>query len=249
MDQWKDKIAVVTGASSGIGRAVALGLLRSGMRVAVCARRAEKIETIGKEAGCPERFFPKRADLRHDEELKLFFADVMNHWGPIHVLINNAGLGYAGALDSQPVHQWREMLELNVVALSHCTQLALSQMSEHGEESHIIHLGSMSGHRVPAGSNGMYAASKFAVRALTESLRQEIHQATRPIRVSSISPGLVETGFAEHYSGSTEAADKTYGAMHCLQSVDIAGAVLYALSQPSHVQVHDILIRPKDQAL
>ena len=249
MDQWKDKVAVVTGASSGIGRAVAFALLEQGMRVAVCARRLEKIEAIGEEAGHPERFFAKRVDLRNEGEVHSFFADVKNHWQPVHVLINNAGLGYAGTLDSQPVSEWREMLELNVITLSLCTQVALTQMSEHGEDSFIVHLGSMSGHRVPAKSNGMYAASKYAVRALTESLRQELHETGRPVRVSSISPGLVETGFAERYSGSAEAAKKTYSALHCLQSEDIASAVLYVLSQPAHVQVHDVLIRPKNQAL
>ena len=164
MKQWAGKVAVVMGASSGIGRAIAIELLKSGMRVAVCARRFESIEDLGKAAGYANAFFAKKVDLRDDREIEHFFADIKQRWGGAHVLINNAGLGYEGVLASQSADQWREMLEVNVVALSLCTQQALAQMAEHGEESHIIHLGSMSGHRVPAKSNGMYAASKFAVR-------------------------------------------------------------------------------------
>ncbi len=245
--RWGGRVAVVTGASSGIGRAITLSLLKAGMRVAVCARRLEAIEGLGAEAGAPEAFFAHRADLRAEDEIAGFFQAVRERWQGVHVLVNNAGLGFAGELASQDSDQWREMLEVNVLALCICTQQALAQMNEHNEESHIIHIGSMGGHRVPPGSNGVYCATKFAVRALTESLRQEMHATQRPVRVTNISPGLVETGFATHYAGSTDAATKTYGALKCLQSEDIAGAVLYALAQPAHVQIHDILVRPTEQ--
>jgi NADP-dependent 3-hydroxy acid dehydrogenase YdfG len=247
MDRWRSRVAVVTGASSGIGRAITLGLLKAGMRVAVCARRLEAIEGLGEEAGMPGAFLACRADLRVESEIVGLFDTVRKRWQGVHVLVNNAGLGFAGDLASQDPGQWREMLEVNVLALCICTQQALAHMKEHHDESHIIHIGSMGGHRVPPGSNGVYCATKFAVRALTESLRQEIHAARRPVRVTNISPGLVETGFAAHYGGSDDAAAKTYGALKCLQSEDIAGAVLYALAQPDHVQIHDILLRPTEQ--
>ena len=247
MDRWRSRVAVVTGASSGIGQVVTLGLLKAGMRVAVCARRLEAIEGLGEEAGMPDAFLACRADLRIESEIVGFFDTVRKRWQGVHVLVNNAGLGFAGDLVSQDPGQWREMLEVNVLALCICTQQALAQMKEHHDESHIIHIGSMSGHRVPPGSNGVYCATKFAVRALTESLRQEMHTAKRPVRVTTISPGLVETGFASNYAGSTDAAAKTYGALKCLQSEDVASAVLYALAQPDHMQIHDILLRPKEQ--
>jgi len=247
IQRWRGHVAVVTGASSGIGRVITLGLLKAGMRVAVCARRLEAIEGLGEEAGMPDAFLACRVDLRVASEIVKFFDTVGKRWQGVHVLVNNAGLGFAGDLASQDPGQWREMLEVNVLALCICTQQALAQMKEHSEESHIIHIGSMSGHRVPPGANGVYSATKFAVRALTESLRQEMHAAKRAVRVTTISPGLVETGFAAHYAGSTDAAAKTYGALKCLQSEDVAGAVLYALAQPNHVQIHDILLRPKEQ--
>ncbi|MDP6551377.1 MAG: SDR family NAD(P)-dependent oxidoreductase [Arenicellales bacterium] len=248
MDRWRGRVAVVTGASSGIGRAVALDLLKAGMRVAVCARRLELIENLGFEAGVPDAFMAKAADLRVESEIGGFFDAVKSHWQGVHVLVNNAGLGFEGELSTQNPGEWRQMLDVNVLALGICTQQALSQMGGHGEEGQVINIGSMSGQRVPAGSNGMYCATKFAVRALTESFRQELHAANRPVRICEISPGLVETGFAAHYGGSEDAAEKTYGAFKCLQSEDIVDAVRYVLGQPTHVQVHDVLIRPTGQA-
>jgi len=247
IQRWRGRVAVVTGASSGIGRVITLGLLKAGMRVAVCARRLEAIEGLGEEAGMPDAFLACRVDLRVASEIGGFFDTVRKRWQGVHVLVNNAGLGFAGDLASQDPGQWREMLEVNVLALCICTQQALAQMKEHHDESHIIHIGSMSGHRMPPGANGVYGATKFAVRALTESLRQEMQVAKRPVRVTTISPGLVETGFASNYAGSADAAEKTYGALKCLQSEDVASAVLYALAQPDHVQIHDILLRPKEQ--
>ena len=247
IQRWRGRVAVVTGASSGIGRAITLELLKAGMQVAACARRLEAIEGLGKEAGRPDAFWACRVDLRVESDIVGFFDTVRKRWQGAHVLVNNAGLGFAGDLASQDPGQWREMLEVNVLALCICTQQALAQMQEHHDESHIIHIGSMSGHRTPPGANGIYSATKFAVRALTESLRQEMHAAKRPVRVTTISPGLVETGFASHYAGSADAAAKTYGSLKCLQSEDITRAVLYALAQPDHVQIHDILLRPKEQ--
>ena len=248
MDRWRGRVAVVTGASSGIGRAVALDLLKTGMHVAVCSRRLDLIENMGVEAGAPDAFMAKAADLRMESEIAGFFDAVKDHWQGVHVLVNNAGLGFEGNLATQDPDEWRQMLDVNVLALGICTQQALSQMGDHGEEGQIINIGSMSGHRVPAGSNGMYCATKFAVRALTETFRQELHAKNRPVRICEISPGLVETGFAAHYGGSEDAAEKTYGAFKCLQSGDIVDAVRYVLGQPTHVQVHDVLIRPKGQA-
>jgi NADP-dependent 3-hydroxy acid dehydrogenase YdfG len=111
----------------------------------------------------------------------------------------------------------------------------------------VIHLSSMGGHRVPKGS-GVYAATKFAVRALTEGLRQELRDQGSPVRVTAISPGLVETEFAAHCFGSEQRAREIYGRFKVLEAGDVAETVLYALCAPPHVQVHDILVRPTDQS-
>ena len=113
-------------------------------------------------------------------------------------------------------------------------------------DGHIVHVSSMAAHRVPPGS-GVYSATKFAVRSLTESLRQELRALGSSIRITSVSPGFVETEFAEVYSGSEEEARAVYSQYPMLQASDIAESVWYAISQPAHVQVHDILMRPTQQ--
>lgn len=247
MEQWNGKVALVTGASSGIGDAVARMLATEGMRVAVCARRAERLRDLARDidaSGARVRTFA--FDLRDETATKAMFESIARDWGGVDVLINNAGLGHAAPLLSAESGPWREMLELNVLALCVCTREAVRQMRARGDEGYVVHLSSLAGHRVPPQS-GVYAATKFAVRALTESLRQELHAAGSRIRVTAISPGFVETEFAEVYHGSADAARKTYERFKVLESRDVAEAVRYVLSQPPHVQVHDVLMRPAAQ--
>ena len=141
---------------------------------------------------------------------------------------------------------WREMLEVNVLGLCVCTREAAADMLARKSDGHIVHVSSMAAHRVPPGS-GVYSATKFAVRSLTESLRQELRALGSSIRITSVSPGFVETEFAEVYSGSEEEARAVYSQYPMLQASDIAESVWYAISQPAHVQVHDILMRPTQQ--
>ncbi len=240
---WQDKVALVTGASSGIGRAVARRLLDEGMRVAACARRMDRLTTLA--AG--DAYLPLCADLRDERQILTVFEAVRRRWGGVDVLVNNAGLGHAAPLTSGDTELWREMLEVNVLALCICTREAVADMRARGDQGHVIHISSMSAHRVPPGS-GVYSATKFAVRSLTEGLRQELREARSRIRVTAISPGFVETEFAAHYHKSEEAARRTYGRYKVLSPDDVADAVVFALERPSHVQIHDILLRPTEQA-
>jgi NADP-dependent 3-hydroxy acid dehydrogenase YdfG len=247
LERWRGKVALVTGASTGIGREVAWELGRAGLNVAACARRAEPLEELTRElnmegASC----LGVPCDLRREEDILDLFTRVREHWGGVQVLVNNAGLGYRAPLLERHTERWREMLEVNVLALCVCTAEALADLRQDGGEGHIIHISSLSGHRVPQGS-GVYAASKHAVRALTEGLRQELHETGAPIRVTAISPGLVETGFAAHYHQSVEKARETYGRFQVLHAEDVAQAVLFALVSPPHMAVHDILVRPTRQ--
>jgi NADP-dependent 3-hydroxy acid dehydrogenase YdfG len=233
-------VALVTGASAGIGRAIAERLVGAGMRVAVCARRRERLERIG------EGVLPIAADLRREEDITAMFATIREAWGGVDVLINNAGLGRDAPLVSGATEAWREVLEVNVLALSVCTREAVADMRRRGDDGHIVHISSMSAYRVPSAS-GMYSASKFAVRALTEALRLELHVLGSGIRVSAISPGFVETEFAAVYHQSEERARATYPRYKVLEANDVAEGVLYLLSQPPHVQIHDLLMRPTAQ--
>jgi 17beta-estradiol 17-dehydrogenase / 3beta-hydroxysteroid 3-dehydrogenase len=245
MERWRGRVALVTGASSGIGRAVAAMLARQGMRVAAAARRLDRVEQIGAEVGA-DRMLPIRADLRDETQILKMFERVRTEWGGVDLLVNNAGIGHDAPLSSGPTEAWREMLELNVLALCVCTREALADMRRNGRDGHVVHISSMAAHRVPPGS-GVYSATKFAVRALTEALRQELRRDQSRIRVSAISPGYVETEFAALYHKSEAAAQKTYGRFKVLEPEDVADAVRFVLESPPHMQVHDILLRPRDQ--
>lgn len=241
------KVALVTGASSGIGRAIAQKLALGGYRVAVCARRMDRLTTLATDLtiqGATVAAY--QADVRQEADILRVFAAIRAAWGGVDVLINNAGMGHKESLMSGNTAAWREMLEVNVLALCICTREAIQDMEAKGGEGHIVHVSSMSAHRVPKGS-GMYSATKFAVRSLTEGLRQELREAGSKVRVSSISPGFVETEFAEKYTKSVQQAKDIYSQFPVLQPDDMANAVWYLLTQPDHVQVHDILVRATQQ--
>ena len=247
MEQWKGKVALVTGASSGIGRAIAVELARAGMKVAVWARRLERLEALVAEDGVDAaQLMPRSVDLRDEAAILAGFAAIRDVWGGVDVVINNAGLGHAEPLVSGQTERWREMLEVNVLALCVCTREAVSDMHRHDAPGHVIHVSSMAAHRVPDGS-GVYSATKYAVRSLTEGLRMELRAMDSPVRVTAISPGFVETEFAAHYHKSEEVAREVYGRYQVLTSEDVARAVRYVLEQPPWVQVHDILMRPTRQ--
>jgi NADP-dependent 3-hydroxy acid dehydrogenase YdfG len=248
IERWRNRVAVITGASSGIGTAVARALAQAGMRVALAARRADRLEALASElrAGGAEVLVVP-TDVRDEASILALFARVRERLGGVDVMINNAGLGRRAPLASADTELWREMLEVNLLGLCICTREALRDMQARGSDGHIVHLSSMAAHRVPQGS-GVYAATKFGVRALTEALRQELHEARSPVRVSAVSPGLVETEFAAVYNQSEEAARKAYSRLKVLEAEDVAAAVVFVLSQPPHAQVHDILLRPREQA-
>lgn len=269
LQRWQGKVAVVTGASSGIGRAVAEDLALAGMQVAGVARRTSNLQALKNELGAPgERFHAFTADLRKTNEIPALFYRIRQTLGGVHVLVNNAGLGHDAPLLSGETELWREMLEVNVLALCACTREALTAMHDQaaahkGDQSqtetpgdpckepeigggYVIHISSMSGHRVPP-SGGVYTATKHAVMALTEALRLELRAARSQVRVSAISPGFVETEFAEKLHQRKEKAAEVYSRYPCLQPGDMAHAVRFLLSQPPHVQYHDLLVRPTQQ--
>lgn len=241
-------VAVITGASSGIGTAIAARMAADGYDLALGARRHQRLQELAAllEQQHGVKVYTQAVDLRQESQILDWFAAIAAQFNRLDVLVNNAGLGYRETLTQGDTERWRETLDVNVLALCICTREAVKLMRQLNQDrGHVVHISSMSGHRVP--SSGMYSASKFAVRALTEGLRQELRADKSSIRISSISPGFVETEFAEKYTGSQEQAAQVYEQFPVLQASDIAGGVAYILAQPSHVQVHDLLLRPTQQ--
>jgi len=247
MEKWKDKVALITGGSSGIGESTARLLYKHGLRVAVCARRLEKLHAIQQDLSAPDaRFLCIQTDLRDEDSILKMFATVRDTWGGVDILVNNAGIGHMASLMTGATQDWKEMLDVNVLALCVCTREAVQDMRSRGDQGHVIHISSMSGHRVPARS-AMYAATKYAVRALTEALRLELRVAKSAIRITSISPGTVETEFAYQLTKSEEIAKEIYSEFKVLEAIDIAKTVQYVLESPLHMEVNDVLIRPTAQ--
>ncbi len=241
------KAAVVTGASSGIGRAIALALAAEGARVTLCARRREVLETIANEAralGGEAQVLT--ADFQHVNEIDSAIEGAADHWSGLDILINCAGIARQAMLRDGDTQDWRDMLEVNVLGLAVASREALKHFPEAG--GHIVNLCSMSGHRVP-GRGGFYAATKFAVRAMTEGLRQELRHAGNLTRVSQVSPGFVETPMLDEYfesAGTTRAEAIAYP---ILRTEEIATVVLGLLKLPENAEITDVLLRPTQQAV
>ncbi|XP_016431972.1 dehydrogenase/reductase SDR family member 11-like [Sinocyclocheilus rhinocerous] len=253
MDRWRGRVALVTGASVGIGAAIAKSLVQHGMKVVGCARNVEQIEKLAAEcvsSGFSGTLIPYKCDLSvQDDMLSMFSWIKVQHQG-IDVCINNAGLALPEPLLSGKTSGWRTMMDVNVIALSVCGREAYQSMKERKvDDGHIININGMCGHRVLHNADlHFYTATKYAVTALTEGLRQELREAKTHIRATSISPGLVETELTYRlFSQNPEKAAATYKSIKCLQAVDIANAVLYVLSAPDHVQIGDIQMRPVEQ--
>ncbi|XP_036393175.1 dehydrogenase/reductase SDR family member 11 isoform X1 [Megalops cyprinoides] len=253
MERWNGRVALVTGASVGIGAAIARALVQHGMKVVGCARTVEKIEKLAAEcrsAGYSGILVPYKCDLSSEEDILSMFSAIKTLHQGVDVCINNAGLAQAEPLLSGKTSGWRTMIDVNILALSICTREAYQSMKERNvDDGHIININSMSGHRVvPSGDVHFYSATKYAVTALTEGLRQELREANTHIRATCISPGLVETEFAFRlYNNNPEKAAGTYESIKCLKADDIASAVMYVLSAPPHVQIGDIQMRPVEQ--
>ncbi|XP_068245885.1 dehydrogenase/reductase SDR family member 11-like [Palaemon carinicauda] len=246
MDRWVGRVALVTGASCGIGATICRKLVKAGMVVVGAARNVERIEALTKELeGNPGTLFGVKCDLTKDGDVENLFSVIKEKYKGVDICVNNAGMSYDKSLLEGSTKEWRDMLDLNVVSLCLCTKLAVKSMRDRGvDDGHIIHVSSICGHYVmPRGGIHFYTATKFAVTALTEGLRQELKDLNSKIRVSAISPGLVETEFAIRQRGEEEGR-KAYATFPCLKAEDVAESVCHIISAPPHVQIHDLIIRP-----
>ena len=242
----KDKVAIITGASSGIGYATALALSKAGAKVAIGARRVDRLEELAKKISADGgEVFYQKLDVTQRLECENFAKAVLEKWGSIDILVNNAGLMPLSLFKSLKVDEWDRMIDVNIKGVLYCTGSVILHMKEK-KSGHIVNLSSVAGRTVfPTGT--VYCATKHAITAFSEGLRQEF-SARSNIRVTSIEPGVVATELTdtitdESLQGFIENAKK----METLQAKDIANAILYAVESPSHVNVNEVLIRPTTQ--
>ena len=234
-------IAVVTGASSGIGAATAIALGRQGYRIVVGARRVERLERVAGEDGVALPL-----DVTDEDSVNNFVKQIARRFGRVDVLVNNAG----GALGLNPVaeakdDEWIGMWQTNVLGLMWMTRacLPLLRKAKHG---HIVNIGSIAGFETYKGGAG-YTAVKHAVRAITRTLRLELNG--EPIRITEIAPGLVETEFSVvRFHGDRKAAKAVYQGIKPLTPEDVADCVVFAVTRPTHVDIDEIVVRPVAQA-
>ncbi|KDR10164.1 dehydrogenase/reductase SDR family member 11-like [Zootermopsis nevadensis] len=247
MERWTDKVAVVTGSSSGIGAAVSLELVKHGMQVAGLARRISKVQELADSlTGGPGKLLPIRCDISKEDDILCAFAEVKKKLGGVDVLVNNAGVMYESLLSEGSSDEWRNMFDVNVLGLSVCTREALKIMRERDLSSgHIVHINSIAGHYdVSMPGFHMYSATKHAVTALTEGLRRELVSQNSRIRVTSVSPGLVDTEMLRAGARKSLNTDELYARVPSLKPRDVADAVVYVLAAPPHVQIHELTVKP-----
>jgi len=237
----------ITGASSGIGEATAQLLAAEGATVAVGARRedrlADLVERIG-SAGGTAHAIP--VDVSDESSAKSFVEGAAERMGGLDGLVNNAGVMLLGPIDGADTETWRRMVDVNLLGLLYCTHAALPILRE-GGGGDIVNLSSVAG-RVASAGSGVYNLTKWGVGAFSEALRQETGWAK--IRVTIIEPGFVETELQGHNEipAVQEAISKMYEQIgKVLEAGDIARAIHYAMSQPEHVSVNEILVRPSNQ--
>ncbi|KAK7506751.1 hypothetical protein BaRGS_00002226 [Batillaria attramentaria] len=252
-ERWKGRVALVTGASSGIGYSVARALVERGMKVVGCARNIASLKELSKKLKGQEQPGSLTAitcDVSKEDQVAAMFQQIRQdpNLGRVDVCINNAGLCNTAPLLTGEPSQWREMFEVNVLGLMMCTQQSYKLMEEKEvKDGHIILVNSMAGVRVPKSPGGhCYAASKFAVTAIKEGLRNELRTNKSPIRISEVCPGIVQSQFHPRCLGQTR-ANALFSNMKCLQPEDITNAILYMLDAPPHVEVNDVMIRPTEQ--
>jgi NADP-dependent 3-hydroxy acid dehydrogenase YdfG len=241
---------LVTGASSGIGAETARALAAAGARLVLAARRRDRLDALAAELERQDAAVLAVAmDMRREDDIVGCFAAARARFGGVDVLVNNAGLGRAAPISSAASELWREMLEVNVLGLAIATREAIRDLERRGTAGHIVNVASMAAHRVPGPESGMYAATKFAVRALTEGVRQELRAKQSAIRVSLVSPGYVATEFADVFAGRPGALQTLQARLkvRMLEAHDVAQAILWVVTQPPHVEVHDLLVRPTEQ--
>ncbi|XP_067641987.1 farnesol dehydrogenase-like [Eurosta solidaginis] len=245
MEQLKSKLAVVTGASSGIGAAIVRDLIAAGLIVIGLARRIERVEALRQDLPTREqsgRLHAIKCNIADAQDVAETFRRIICDHGPVHVLVNNAGCLRTGQLATMAESEVQEVLQTNVMGVVNCTRHAFASMRAHRIDGHVILINSICGHKVPVIPGHMptlniYPATKFALTAINEIYRQEFKELGTRVKVTSISPGLVDTELI------SERQKKIVDGKILLPE-DISRAVLYVLAQPAHVQIYELVMKP-----
>ena len=239
------RVAVVTGASSGIGEATVRALSAAGASVALGARRADRLQAIADGLEGPS--LVREVDVSDEEQARGLIQAAKDELGGVHVLVNNAGVMLLGPVAGADTDEWRRMITVNLLGLLYCTHAALPVMEAAGGGD-IVNVSSVAGRRADAGA-AVYNMTKFGVHAFSEALRQEALHAG--IRVTTVAPGFVETELQGHNKNplvrrATERAREQIGEV--LKAEDIAAEIVHSVTRPSHVCVNEIVVRPTKQA-
>src|SRR3954466_13712648 len=240
------KVALVTGASSGIGEATAVALAEAGAAVAIGARRRERLDALAtKLRDDGARVLQLALDVPGEQACRAAVARTREELGGLDVLVNNAGVMLLGTIVGADTEDWRRMMSTNVLGLMYMTHAAIDGMLEQGSGD-VVNISSVAGRTARKGA-GVYNASKWAVNAFSESLRQEV--TTRGVRISLVEPGAVATELTDHITQeeAREVSRRMAESMRTLQAEDIAHAILYVVRQPPHVAINEVLVRPTDQ--
>lgn len=242
MNTESGRVAVITGASSGIGAATARALHADGYRVALLARRLDRIEALARELG--EGALAIKADVTDRDQILSASTRVQDELGGADVLVNNAGIMLLGPFLTEQHADYRAMIEANLLGAITATEVFLNQLKDGGGD--IVNLSSVAG-RVAGAGSGVYSATKWGVNGWSESLRQEL---LPDVRVTVIEPGVVDTELPTHitHPETREAVQKNYD--HAtVKPEEVAEVISFALSRPRHLALNEILLRPADQKL
>ncbi|MDQ1630612.1 MAG: hypothetical protein QOJ32_165 [Frankiaceae bacterium] len=244
-------VALVTGASSGIGEATALALAADGAAVALVARRADRLKSLAERIqGDGGRALVVEADVTDESAARDAVARTVSELGRLDTVVNNAGVMLLGPIVGAPVEEWERMVQLNVLGLLYVAHASLPHLLEAAEDgprrvSDLVNISSVAG-RVARSGSGVYNATKWGVNAFTESLRQEV--TGKHVRVSVVEPGAVSTELASHNRPEIqETISARFGEIERLEAVDIAEAISFVVTRPRRTAVNEVLIRPTEQ--
>jgi NADP-dependent 3-hydroxy acid dehydrogenase YdfG len=241
-------VALVTGASSGIGEATAAALADRGAAVAIVARRRDRLEALARRIG--ERAFVLEADVSSQSQAQHAVERTVAELGRLDILVNNAGVMLLGPIQDAPLAEWQQMLDVNVAGLLYCAHAALPHLLRAAEDSprrvaDMVNVSSVAG-RVARLGSGVYTLTKHGIGAFSESLRQEV--TGRHVRVSLVEPGAVDTELSSHNRPEIrEQIAQTFGETERLHAADIADAIANIVTRPRHVAVNELLVRPTEQ--
>lgn len=240
------QIALITGASSGIGQATAEVFAEQGIDLIVCGRRQERLAALEKKLGSKVRVHSLVFDVSDREAVAQAMASLPTDWQDIDILINNAGNAHGlDPIQSGSLDDWDAMIDSNVKGLLYVTRAIVPTMVER-KKGHIIHIGSLAGKEAYPNGN-VYCGTKHAVDAINKGMRMDLYK--YGIRVSAVNPGLVHTEFSMvRFKNDEERSDKVYEGYAPLTALDIAEIIAFVVTRPSHVNIADLLVLPTAQA-